>query len=281
MQCRQVELIDCPERLTPPVDCVILATKSTELQTVAAAMLPFMGKDAFFITTQNGLVALRLAKDLDGNVVPGVVLWGATMPRPGIYEVTARGSFLLGEIGGGHTERVETARTLLSSVFPAVTVQNIEGALWAKLLITASLTSFGAITGLRFGPLVMRREARELFLEVGNEGLRVAGKCGIVLAPLGGILRVDLLMSERGMPLWSRHLLMGAMGFRHRRTESSMLDSLRRGRKTEIDDLNGAIVECGAEVGVPTPLNTRIVEVVRRIENGSLTPGPENLSLFR
>ncbi len=278
----RVRLLEKPEELPCPADCIILATKTVDLPESAAAMRPCLADAGCYVTIQNGLAGLQLAESIGKElVVPASVLWGASMTGPGMYTITAKGGFLVGAIGDPRSPKATRVCETLADAFPASQVANIEGVQWAKLLITATLTSFGAITGLGFGAMLGRRAIRELFLEVGAEGLKVARTRGIELEPLGKLLRVDLLMQQHGMPLWTKHLLMRFMGMKHAHTESSMLASLRQGTRTEVDDINGVIVKLGAEMGVDTPLNSRIVEVVRNLEAGTLKPGLENLARFR
>jgi 2-dehydropantoate 2-reductase len=67
---------------------------------------------------------------------------------------------------------------------------------------------------------------------------------------------------------FKRHLMIRLIGFKYRRGKSSSLQSLERGKKTEIRYLNGYIVELGRKHGIETPINSRIVELVEEIENG-------------
>lgn len=280
-QSLNANLVDNPQQIPVPLDCVILTTKANALIHAAQSILPFLAEGAPLITTQNGLVGLELADDFDdGIVLPASVLWGATMYAPGKYRITVSGPFIIGERNGAVTDKLEFACNILKEIFPVSVTKNIEGVLWAKLAINTSLTALGAITGLNFGRLVSNIKIRELILAIGRECLHVSEKRGITLEPLGGGLRIDYLLKATGTHSLTRHLLIRALGFKHRKTDSSMLDSIRRGRKTEIDYLNGKIVDIGRELNVETPLNMKIVNTIKKMESGVLKPGIDNLALI-
>ncbi len=307
-------LVGSPAESPRPFDLVVLTAKSAGLAEAARGLLPYLSDGGFLVTTQNGLIGLDLAGAAEGGagagegaggerpapgrpaaagpagaaagplpVVPGTVLWGASMDEPGTYRVTARGPFILGEAGGGPASaRLLLAADALSGVFPVLLSSNIRGVLWSKLAITASFTSLGAVTGLRFGELVRRADVRRLLLGIGMEVGRVAEAEGVRLEPLGGGLDLRRLLSAAGTgyPRWLRMTLMRLVGRRHRRTESSMLASLRRGRKTEAEFINGRVVRLAEKHGLDAPLNRAVCGLVAELEAGRRAPGLRNLEAF-
>lgn len=273
----RVPLVTAP--LHPPYDAIILAQKANGLEQTCRELLPALAPRGFFLTTQNGLVALELARSLGGErVVPGCVLWGASMTAPAVYRLTASGPFLL---QAGENPPLNEARALLSQIFPVKLCPDIAAALWSKLAISASFTSLGAISGLRFGRLATAAESRRLILAIGEEVLRAARSQGVEPGALGGGLNVRRFLqpaAEGGYGPARKHLLLRLMGWKHRRTESSMLDSLRRGRPTEIDFLNGLVVRTAEQAGLPAPWNRAVCRLVAGLERGQLEPGESNLA---
>lgn len=173
--------------------------------------------------------------------------------------------------------RLERAAAVLSVVFPVRRSADIRGVLWSKLAITASFTTLGAISGLRFGELVRRADTRALLLAIGMEVGRVALAEGVRLEPLGGGLDMRRLLLEPGYPRPVKDALMRLVGHRHRRTSSSMLAALRRGRRTEIDFINGRVARLAEAHGLDAPLNRRAAALVAELEAGRLSPAPANL----
>ncbi len=264
-----------------PYDAVILAQKANGLEQTCRELMPVMAPGGFFVTTQNGLSGLQLLRSLGPErVVPGCVLWGASMSEPGVYELTASGPFLLGAPAAPGRPNAE-ARALLSQVFRVRTCADIAAALWSKLAISASFTSLGAISGLRFGRLAASAESRRAILAIGEEVLRVASVQGVELGSLGSGLNVRRFLqpaAEGGYPPARKQLLLRLLGWKHRRTESSMLDSLRRGRSTEIDFLNGLVARLAEQAGLPAPWNRAVCQLVGEMESGRLRPGESNLA---
>ncbi|MBT3274252.1 MAG: 2-dehydropantoate 2-reductase, partial [Spirochaetales bacterium] len=267
--------------LSEPLDLIILTTKSTTLNWAVEAFLPALAVDGCFMTVQNGLAALDLiAKYGEDKIVAGCVMWGSSMPEPGRYAVTAKGPFVVGGLEGRDNRQAAKCRQALKAAFPVQVSPDMRDVLWAKLTITASLTSLGAITGLRFGEMLKRRNIRDLILRVGSEVVTVGRASGVEFAHSEGGLNVNLLVGDGFPPQWIRHLLIRAIGLKHRRTESSMAASISMGRPTEIDLVNGVVVELGKKYDIQAPVNEAIIRVVRELENGSSRPGPESYEML-
>lgn len=264
-------------------DALILATKSNGLVEAVEKLNSNLAEEGLVITTQNGLVALDLAEVIgDRFLVPGCVLWGASMDAPGVYRITASGPFIIGGLDEqANTPAVGRGETLLSRIFPVMVSPNIRGVLWSKLAVTSTFTAMGAITGLPFGKLAASREIRDIMLTIGRELFEVSRAEGITLESLGGGMNIERFLSDQGYSRFLKHQFMRIIGSRHRDTESSMLDSIRRGRKTEVEFINGRLVEAADRSGVPVPCNRLVVDLIRELESGKRSPKPDNLGAFR
>ena len=268
------EVMEGPNQLDEPMDLIILTTKATSLFRAVEAYLPSLTAQGCFMTVQNGLMALDLIEKYGAEkIVAGSVMWGSSMPDPGNYLVTADGPFVVGGLGGHITEQSILAERALKPAFPVKKSEDMKDVLWAKLTVTASLTSIGAITALSFGEMLKSRVIRELILAVGDEVVAVGRASGVGFRHSEGALNVNLLTGDGFPPMWFRHLLVRAIGLKHSRTESSMLASLIIGVKTEIDMVNGVVIVTGKKYNVPTPVNTAIAAVVEDLESGALSPG--------
>lgn len=264
-------------------DALILATKSNGLVEAVEKLNSNLAEEGLVITTQNGLVALDLAEVIgDRFLVPGCVLWGASMDAPGVYRITASGPFIIGGLDEqANTPAVGRGETLLSRIFPVTVSPNIRGVLWSKLAVTSTFTAMGAITGLPFGKLAASREIRDIMLTIGRELFEVSRAEGITLESLGGGVDFERFLSDQGYSRFLKHLFMRIIGYKSRDTESSMLDSIRQGRKTEVEFINGRLVEAADRSGVPVPCNRLVVDLIRELESGKRSPKPDNLGAFR
>ncbi len=266
-------------------DVVFIATKAQDVVDVARAIRPFLQDDTMVVSLQNGMCEQQIANIVgEERTIGCVVGWGATMLGPGRMEVTSDGSFIIGELSGEITHRMFVLRGLLEKIFHTEISSNIQGSLFSKLIVNSCINTLGAITGLRLGELLNMRIARTIFLRIFTEAVEVADRMGIRLETIAGRLNPYLLAlneNDKRRPvsfsLIRKHLFIMGIGFKYRRIKSSSLQSLERGRKTEIDYLNGYIVERAKVYNVSVPVNARLVEIVKQIENAKMKIEIENL----
>ncbi len=229
---------------------------------------------------QNGMCTEALADIVGaGRTVGCVVGWGSTMVAPGEIDVTSTGEFSIGMLPGFSSARLQALRGALDSVFPCAIAPDILAEKYSKLLINCCIASVGALCGLLLGPMLARAQARRIFVAVLREGMAVAAAAGIQVPPYAGKLDYYGLMAGTG-PLADlrRTAVIRAFGFKFRRLKSSSLVSLERGRPTEVEYLNGYLEGRGRDLGVPTPVNSRIAALVREIEQGRRAVSPANLA---
>ncbi|MFW9917521.1 MAG: ketopantoate reductase family protein [Candidatus Thorarchaeota archaeon] len=261
-------------QLSGPQEIIFLATKTADVLEAANTLLPFLHEDSMVVTLQNGIVEEAVGEIIGRNRVVGcVVNWGSTVIEPGEIQQTSHGLFVIGELDGSLSERLNAVKKLLECIEPVKISENIFGALYTKLVINSSINSLGAISGLFLGKMMAIKKAREIFLGVAREGLEVAKATN--LKPE----KIEKLnpQSFAGGPSFKKHLLLRYIGFKYRKIKSSSLQSLERGRLTEIDYLNGYIIRRGEAAGVETPINHAIAEMVKEIEQGKREITPTNI----
>jgi 2-dehydropantoate 2-reductase len=261
-------------------DVVLLATKATECLAAARALLPMIREDTSVVSLQNGICEDALAGVLGRERVLGCVVgWGASMHGPAELEVTSEGEFVIGAMDGRPDSRLPVLKHMLDAVAPTRISDNIMGELYSKLIINSCINSLGVITGQRLGELLADAKVRHIFIGLMQEAMAVAQAMEIKVEPGGGgkLNYYSFLASTSILARIRRHLMIRLIGFKYRRIRSSSLQSLERGRKTEIDYLNGYICERGQERGVSTPLNQAVVTMVKEIENHARKITPENL----
>ncbi len=272
--------------LQGPFDAVYLAMKGTEVEQAARDVAGCLSPEGVVVTLQNGVVEDRVGDILGRERVVGALVgWGATMHTPGVYEMTSRGELVVGELDGRLTPRVEHLKATLDAAAPTTISTNIYGVLWSKLAINCVVSTLGAVTGQLLGEMLQRGAIRGLALSIISEVVDVARAQGISLEPVGGTLDLHRLYlpAERrqagfSLGLIPKQALILVVGLKFRRLKSSMLQSLERGRRPEIDFLNGYVVDKGRAKGVPVPVNAALVEMVREIEAGARPIMPDNLT---
>ena len=250
-------------------DIILLATKATDIMEAAHDLKSILKRDGFLISLQNGICEDHLALIIGKERIIGCVTgWGATMESMGKLVMTSKGDFILGYPGKRPDEILSGIGDLLSTVVPVRTTDNITGHLYSKLIINSCITSLGAICGLYLGKMLMISKIRRIFIEIVREAVAVAEKMNIKIEVFGGRLDFKEFISHKGFLSDNRrHLLLLIIGFKYRRLKSSALQSLERGKQTEIDFLNGYITRNAAELDVPVPVNDVIVNMIHQIEN--------------
>jgi 2-dehydropantoate 2-reductase len=262
-----------------PYDLVLLATQPPQVEQAARTAAPYLAKTGSMVVFQNGLCEERLVPLVGRErVIGAIVAWGASMPEPGLYQRTAAGGFTIGRPGGPADERCRELGALLEVIGPVQLTDNLSGARWSKLALNCAISSLGTIAGERVGPMVRVRRVRRLALEIFTEVVAVAHAADIELEKVSGTLDLewvaltDAERTKRGSAgLTAKHALLLAVGLRYRRMRSSMLQAIERGRTPAIDFLNGEIADRGRTYGVPTPVNTAIVDTIHAIARGEQT----------
>jgi 2-dehydropantoate 2-reductase len=206
-------------------------------------------------------------------VEPGHVVRGAAAGRDRGYVV-----FRVGELNGAVTPRALQIAAMLDCIDASKVSSNLWGERWSKLATNCMGNTLTAMSGLAAADL---QEVAPRFPALRDEVVReivaVGTALGVEIEPIGGRTAADWLALP-GLDLASPPPRSGsteglvAAGF-----PPSTLQDVRKGRKTEIDGLNGYVSRRGREVGIATPVNDAIVATIREVESGARPPSPQNV----
>ena len=261
-----------PATLDGTFDFALVTLKAPHLE---SALGPLVERDLVdtFVSLGNGLVQDRIVGIVgEGNMIWGVVEWGATNLGPGHLARTTRGPFVIGEPDGEVRDRTRRLAEALGTVDGANVTGNIRGQVWSKLLVNSAFSGLGAVSGLLYEEVVADPAGREAVLAVWREGHDVGMAQNLRLEDVLGVPANALVV--RGSEDQARADAALEIAMRQAgATKASMLQDLERGLKTEVDVINGAVVEKGREYGVETPLNARVVEMMHAMERGERRPG--------
>ena len=235
-------------------DVVLFCVKSLDTEAAARALLPHVAPDALIIALQNGVDnPERIAAVLKNPLVPAVVYVGAAMAGPGHLKHSGRGDLVIGTMprvaaapDAGALSRL--AQRLEAAGIACKVSDNVEGDLWGKLLINCAYNAVSALGRSRYKRMTEHAGARGVMVESIQEVLAVAAASGVRMPP-GDWVEIALKLSEV-----------------MRETTSSTAQDLARGKKTEIDYLNGYVARRGAELGVPVPVNRTLHALVKLLE---------------
>jgi 2-dehydropantoate 2-reductase len=268
------------EDLRDRFDYALIAVKATDLEDAARRLLPFLGPQSLVVSMQNGICVDALAAVIGAERVVGCsVGWGSTLLAPADIDVTSTGELVIGTLDGTGDGRLADLGTALQAVSPTRIVPDIVNHLYSKLIVNSCITSVGALCGLTLGEMMSRSDCRRLFIAIMREAIAVADAVALRVPAYGGKLDYYALLRGSGLlDRVRRDVFLRVFGSRYKRLRSSSLQSLERGRRTEIDFFNGYIVGRGAGRGVETPVNARITAMVHEIERGARKIGVANLA---
>ena len=263
------------EQLTGKKDYILIVTKAYDMPDAAKRALAFAHSGTVFVSMQNGICVDALRAIVGKNTVGCVIGWGSSMLPDGTLNMTSQGEFV---IGGDDIDLTELQQIFSSFISTRISA-NIVNELYSKMIVNACITSMGVISGLGLGVMLKKRKARNIFIAIMKEAMQVADAMNLAVPPFANKLDYYSFIKDNHIfAKLKRHALIRIIGFKYRRLKSSSLSSLRRGKPTEIDYFNGYIASKGKQLGVATPLNIKIVSMVKQIEQKKRNSVPENLS---
>ena len=271
-----------PSEMKEKYDIILLMTKQRENAAIAAFLKDYLKEDGVLCTCQNGLPEPAVAEIMGKDRTLGcAIAWGATFRGEGVSELTSDPSaltFSLGALGKGN--HLQDVKSLLECMGTVSVEENFIGARWSKLLINSAFSGLSTVTGGTFGEVAKRKDSRRVAQRLIKECIDVAKGAGICIEPVQGH-KIDKLFDYRGpvKRALSFALIPVAMK-KHASLISSMLQDLKKGKKCEIDFINGTVSAFGEKYGVPTPFNDRTVKIVHGIEEGKYPISFENISLY-
>lgn len=265
-----------PAQLKDESSFTVLATKCADAVPALNHWLPGLGQESSVVAVQNGVIGDSLQELLAERLMECTVAFPATLEAPGRSRQTGPGGFYLGPWPApGPRDDPELYRAVAEKLSAAGTVQaspNMKGVKWSKLLVNSCISSLGVATGAELGRLLEDRMARDVLLAIVREGHAAGRADGVKFENVAGF-RPGLMASN----LPGRDFFLKMVGRKYRRHRSSSLQSLERGRKTEVDFLNGHIVATAKKHGLDAPVNAALVDLIHCVEAGKAKPSMENL----
>lgn len=279
-----------PQDMQGQYDVVFLMTKQRANEEILRSLLPYMHEETIVCTTQNGLPERSVSSVVgERRTFGGVASFGATFVGGGKVSLTSAFSGMRLQISSvtGDREREAWLQTLLACAGTPIDnpdfariADDLQGARWSKLAINAAFSGLSVVTGLTFGEIAKSRKTRKTALGILRECMSVANASGVTLEPMQGH---DMQKWLGGKGFFATAFAFIVLPFamkRHKKLVSGMLKDVQAGKKCEIDYIDGVVANRGDEVGVPTPLCKKVVELVHGVENGLYEITPKNVEFF-
>jgi 2-dehydropantoate 2-reductase len=228
-------------------DYVFFCVKTTDTAATAKELAKNISPACIVLSLQNGVNNVEEIRKASGiEALAAVVYVSAAMPVPGTIKHLGRGDLVIGP----HSPAVDRAAEFFErGKLPCRVSDNIEGELWTKLLWNCALNAISGLARATYGEIIANGEAKRVVEAVVYEVMAVAKKKGV--HPPG-------LEDSKAAMLGAQRL-----GEQMSETRSSTAQDMARGKRTEIDSLNGYIARLGTELGVATPVNQTLAALVK------------------
>jgi len=266
--------------LGAPFEVVFLAVKGYDTEWAAALAARHLAEAGVVVVCQNGVTDERVARVVGRARTLGCVITvGAALEAPGHAVRTDRGTvgFTVGELDGRDTPRARRVVELLEAVAPARLTTNLPGERWSKLAVNCMANPLAALSGLGSAEVRSAPGVRRVAIHLAAEAILVGRARGHEVAPIYGLAPQRFVDATRGVGLEALEADLAASVRFLGGGRPSMLQDVLRGRRTEIEELNGYVVREGRAVGVPTPFNAAVADLVRRQSAERLAPDPRLL----
>jgi 2-dehydropantoate 2-reductase len=236
-------------------EMVLFCVKTTDTAATARELAPLLASHhseggAIVVSMQNGVDNAEQIQAVSGlQALAAAVYVAASVPSPGTVKHVGRGDLVLGPKNDATTR---VAAVFSRAEVPAKISENLAGELWTKLVWNCALNAMSALGKVTYGEIIASGDARQMLEGAVYEVLSVAKAAGVSLP----------LFEDRKVALAGGLKIAAQMAA----TRSSTAQDMMRGKKTEIDSLNGFIVRKGRQLGVPTPINHALFTLVKLIE---------------
>jgi 2-dehydropantoate 2-reductase len=273
-----------------PIDIALVAVKSYDTEWATRLIAQYLAPDGYVVSLQNCMNEETIAGVVGWDKTVGAIpaLLGAELYAPGrVRRTAARGAsayevYRVGEVHGRITKRLEQLAAIIATVDSVKATTNLWGERWSKLCVNGMANGIAAATGMSGNEMYRDGKIRRLSIRLAGEGVRVGQALGYQLEHIRTHDPETLARAAEGDPRALDEVEKEILGWLNSNTRSdlarpSMGQDMLKGRRTEIDFINGVIAEKGDAAGRPAPTHRALIAAVKRVERGMMPARPENL----
>ena len=267
--------------LREPFDIVFIVVKAYDTRWACELIKPLVKPDGLVVGLQNGMSVDDIADVMGPERAVGAVIEVASnMWEPGVCNRETPPEEAWFAIGGIHPAVIGREHEVAEVLRHAGTVEvsdDIRSSKWGKLIVNAAELVPSAILDLELAKAIQVPGMYEFMLRCGTEAARAAVDSGSALRPIFGMTDADLTNPE----VFAEQLFEQVLRrFSSPTTRTTSLQDWMKGRRNEVHEINGLVVDVQRARGGSAPANERVVELARRIEAGELERSPENIALL-
>jgi 2-dehydropantoate 2-reductase len=271
-----------------PIDIAVVSMKSYDTRWAATLISQYLAPNGFIVSLQNCMNEETIANVVGWGRIVGCIASSITVElcEPGHIRRAAGKSgtrhtvFRAGEVHGRITDRAQEVARLVGYADSSMTTTNLWGERWSKLVTNVMGNGMSASTGLITKDIMRNDTLRHFTARLGSEAIRVGQAMGYQLEEIHHLDPELIARAGEGdasaIRDYDSHRLAEVEkgGGEHR---PSMGQDMVKGRRTEIEFLNGLVVTRGEEIGIATPANAALTQIVKRVERGELQPDPRHI----
>ena len=264
--------------LTDKFDLVFILVKAYDTRWAAELIKPVLAENALVVGLQNGMTIDDLSDVLGPERVMGAVIeCCSNMFEPGVCnrETPPSGSwFAVGGLTPSTHARAEDVAAVLRHAGTVEVYDDIRSAKWMKLVANASELVPSALLDRPLHEVVQDPTMVEFMKNCAKEALQVCLASGSSIVPIFGLTEAQADPDAYAVELFDQVIA----HFTFPNTLTTVLQDWRKGRRSEVQEINGLVVTEGARLNIPTPCNARVLEIALQIERGELAARPDNTS---
>jgi 2-dehydropantoate 2-reductase len=273
-----------------PIDIAMVSVKSYDTEWATLLIGQYLAPDGYVVSLQNCMNEERIAGIVGWDKTVGVIpaLLGAELYAPGrVRRTAAKGSspyevYRVGEVHGRITKRIEELADMIRTIDSIKATTNLWGERWSKLCVNGMANGVAAATGLSGNDMNRDDKIRRLSIRLAGEGVRVGQALGYQLEHIRMHDPETIARASEGDPAALDEVESAILAALQSNTRSelarpSMGQDMLKGRRTEIDFINGVIAAKGQDVGCPAPTHVKLIHAVKQVEHGKIPASAENL----
>jgi 2-dehydropantoate 2-reductase len=273
-----------------PIDIAFISMKSYDTEWATMMIRQYLAPTGYVVSLQNCINEERIAAIVGWGRTVGAIaaILSAELYAPGKIRRTGAKNppghevYRVGEVHGRLTRRIEELGEMIGTIDSCKITDNLWGERWSKLCVNGMHNGVSAASGLSGNDMRQDDRVRRVIIKLGGEAVRIGQAQGYRLEDIAGLDAETLARAAEGDrgALDEVESLMLALRNSQQRSEHqrpSMGQDMQKGRRTEIDFINGVIVERGHALGIGAPTHERLIAAVKRIELGQAPPSPEQI----
>jgi 2-dehydropantoate 2-reductase len=272
-----------------PIDIAFVCMKSYDTEWATYLIKPYLAPQGFVVSLQNCMNEEFIAKIVGWGKVTGLIAAKISVDLVGPAHVNrnvpllgnSHTVFRAGEVHGEETDRIKEVARLCAYTDSAMVTKNLWGERWSKLCLNASGNGVAASTGLGAAAIADDPHLRMVKIKLAAESIAVGKASGFKLEKMKGVATEVYEAAVKGDAASRKILEDGLIAEASKGNPNatpSMGQDMRKGRRTEIDYMNGLVVAKGRENGIPTPVNEGLIAAVKKVERGEAKASPALLA---